>query len=228
MNIYSNSKQTGAVLVFTLVMLTLLTLVGVNSIQINKLNFSMAKNAIDQTRILAELESEMLGSQINLERIRYKDESRHLCNAVGATTSSTYVENSVTYTKVTPSATGTKLVPNTWIENSCADCAASPTAKITLTSVSCITPDVFSGTEQPCVFTGTGSSAAYDYTTTPVGCTLLYNAGSTRTATALTNPPGSGCPVEVYTLKVVPASTTGAQRELESKILINCTGDVNP
>jgi len=78
------SNQRGAVLIFSLIMLLLLTLVSVSMIQQNKLELAMTGNAMDQTKSLASAEAELkLAEQfISTQRVY---STTHQCNS-GTTT----------------------------------------------------------------------------------------------------------------------------------------------
>jgi Tfp pilus assembly protein PilX len=66
------SKQQGAVLVFSLVMLLLMTLVGVNMIQQNRLQFMMATNTQDQNTRFAISEDILEIAENYIGKQRYK------------------------------------------------------------------------------------------------------------------------------------------------------------
>ncbi len=68
-----NKRQHGAVLIFSLVMLLLITLVGVNMIQQNRLQFMMAANMQGQTTLFASAENILELAESYIEKQRYYD-----------------------------------------------------------------------------------------------------------------------------------------------------------
>jgi Tfp pilus assembly protein PilX len=77
------SNQRGAVLIFSLIMLLLLTLVSVSMIQQNKQELAMAGNALEQTKTLASAETKLkLAEQaIDTARLNPADLNDHKCNS---------------------------------------------------------------------------------------------------------------------------------------------------
>ncbi len=63
-------NQRGAVLVFSLIMLLLLTLVSVSMIQQNKQELAMAGNAIEQNKSLARAETDLASAQVLIYHTR--------------------------------------------------------------------------------------------------------------------------------------------------------------
>jgi len=63
-------NQRGAVLVFSLIMLLLLTLVSVSMIQQNKQELAMAGNAIEQNKSLARAETDLAAAQVVIDHKR--------------------------------------------------------------------------------------------------------------------------------------------------------------
>ncbi len=68
-------NQRGAVLVFSLIMLTLLTLVSVTLIQQNKQELAMTGNTLDQTKSLAQAETDLANAQITIDHTRLEPPS---------------------------------------------------------------------------------------------------------------------------------------------------------
>ncbi len=83
MNKIMSEKQRGVVLIFTLVMLLLLTLLGVNMIQQNRLQFMMAANSQNQTTKLSSAENILKKAENFIELQRYQDKSTFSCNTPG-------------------------------------------------------------------------------------------------------------------------------------------------
>ena len=65
------SNQRGAVLIFSLIMLLLLTLVSVSMIQQNKQELAMAGNALEQTKTLANAETKLKLAEQEIDQRRY-------------------------------------------------------------------------------------------------------------------------------------------------------------
>ncbi|MGZ8945654.1 MAG: pilus assembly PilX family protein [Methylococcaceae bacterium] len=68
-------KQRGAVLVFSLIMLTLLTLVSVSMIQQNKQELAMTGNTLEQTKSLARAETDLSKAQNLIDTTRLNPNS---------------------------------------------------------------------------------------------------------------------------------------------------------
>lgn len=71
----SVSHQRGAVLVFSLIMLSLLTLVSVGMIQQNKQELAMTGNTLEQTKSLARAETDLASAQILIDHTRLNPDS---------------------------------------------------------------------------------------------------------------------------------------------------------
>lgn len=72
------NHQQGVVLIFSLVMLLLLTLVSVNMIQANQLELAMTANALEQTKELARAEIYLAQAEIVIENKRVAKRSNTL------------------------------------------------------------------------------------------------------------------------------------------------------
>ena len=72
MNIDTNfaTHQRGVILIFSLVMLTLLTLVTVSMVQQNKQELAMMANTLEQTKSLARAESDLAIAQTKIDTTR--------------------------------------------------------------------------------------------------------------------------------------------------------------
>ncbi|MCK9394653.1 MAG: PilX N-terminal domain-containing pilus assembly protein [Methylobacter sp.] len=79
-------NQRGAVLIFSLIMLLLLTLVSVSMIQQNKQELAMTGNTLQQTKSLASAETELkLAEQaIDTARLNPANPTDRTCNSSGA------------------------------------------------------------------------------------------------------------------------------------------------
>jgi hypothetical protein len=214
MNAITLKNQRGAVLAFSLVMLLLLTLVSISMIQQNKVQIGVATNAGQQVKAFATVETALRQAQAVLEPQRYVDKATHHCKS-GAT-------NSV---HPAPHTSGTLT-----------GLSAGITAKIK--EAYCIYDYAGGvGTEEQCLYSSTGVR-----NTGPVGpivngvetaptlnnikaCNKLNAAGNWSAG----SPNANACQIEVYTLHVTLAdATTGANRTVESKFEIDCSGDLNP
>lgn len=74
MNIDTNfaTHQRGVILIFSLVMLTLLTLVTVSMVQQNKQELAMTGNTLEQTKSLARAESDLAIAQTKIDEARVR------------------------------------------------------------------------------------------------------------------------------------------------------------
>jgi Tfp pilus assembly protein PilX len=74
MNIDTNfaTHQRGVILIFSLVMLTLLTLVTVSMVQQNKQELAMMANTLEQTKSLARAESDLAIAQTKIDEARVR------------------------------------------------------------------------------------------------------------------------------------------------------------
>lgn len=165
--------QHGAVLIFSLVMLLLLTLVSVSMIQQNKQELAMTGNALDQTRSLARAETDLTNAQYTIDTTRLNPNS------------------TPPYTDLKCNSDPDKQInENQVIVN-------SSSGKATVTGVYCLTDT----TETQCTYTG--------------GVRDNTKACDCFQAT------------EIYTIKwesAASASNYGAQRTVESKYAVNCSG----
>ncbi len=100
--------QRGAVLVFSLIMLTLLTLVSVSMIQHNKQELAMTGNTLEQTKSLARAETELTQAEqvIDTTRLDPADPTNRKCNSLDANQIN---ENQVILTTATGKATVTAV-----------------------------------------------------------------------------------------------------------------------
>lgn len=165
--------QRGAVLVFSLVMLLLLTLVSVSMIQQNQQELAMTGNAMEQTKSLARAETDLTQAQQLIDQTRLNPDatppySDLKCNILPAKQIN---ENQVI--------------------------VDSDTGKATVTEVYCLTGQQ----ETQCTYTaGVRDDMA--------ACTCDHET-------------------EIYVIKwesKAGASNYGAQRTVESKYAVNCTG----
>ncbi len=247
---YTLKNQHGAVLVFSLVMLLLLTLASINMIRQNKIQISIATNAGQQITAFASVETALRQTQAVLEALRYVDSNgdgaiddserdAHHCKS-GATDSIHPIPH--------PSGTLTGLPDDVTAEIQNEYCVLDYSGG--------------SGNEYRCIYekspsppgvrnTVVGSEAAEEpgnpYADPPVppvtavpsgdnvrACNALNAAGRlplgttwAAGATGTLNP--GACPIEVYTLHVsLMDATTGAMRTVESKFEIDCSNDLNP
>lgn len=101
-------RQRGAVLVFSLIMLTLLTLVSVSMIQHNKQELAMTGNTLEQTKSLARAETELTQAEqvIDTTRLDPADPANRKCNILDANQIN---ENQVILTTATGEATVTAV-----------------------------------------------------------------------------------------------------------------------
>jgi len=198
MNSQSSHKQRGVVLIFSLVMLLLITLVGVNMIQQNRLQFMMAANAQEQTTIFASAEDVLDLAENYIGGQRYT--AWPLPNPIPSPVGTTYTCN-----KSTPPVPGkfTQLIPGDItgsLDLSAATIASGLTASITQTACMSI-----AGVESVCTPDPSESSG---WSASELQCNQSDPAK---------------CSTEVYTIRITaPNPTTGSQRIVESKYAVRC------
>ena len=203
---FSNlKKQRGAVLAFSLMMLLLLTLAGVNMIQQNKQQLAMSNNARLFTQEFANAESVLEDAKAVINSYaahdNYNDprnyfpvgdrlpiyDSSHQCTPTLGGKQDIGLAGNITLTKTHP---------------------GTATAKIT--SVKCRT---YGGAEQVCSSYNGSSTTTY----TNSQCYQDYDP---RNAPA---PLPIPCPKEIYTIEVTSTSTTnGALRKITSDHVVGC------
>ncbi len=190
----NSHKQRGVVLIFSLVMLLLITLVGVNMIQQNRLQFMMAANAQEQTTIFASAEDVLDLAENYIGGQRYT--AWPLPNPIPSPVGTTYTCNK----------TGTKFVQMTpgdisgSLGLSAATIASGLTASITQTACMSI-----AGVESVCTPDPSESSG---WSASELQCNQSDPAQ---------------CSTEVYTIRITaPNPTTGSQRIVESKYAVRC------
>lgn len=84
MNSKEYRHQSGAVLMFSLVILLLITLVGVSMIQQNRIQFMMAGNVQDQSTAFASSQDILSLGETYIEGQRYSNATTFVCNATTA------------------------------------------------------------------------------------------------------------------------------------------------
>lgn len=202
----THKQQRGAVLAFSLVMLLLLTLVSLSMIRQNKSQINIASNAGQQVKAFATVETALRQTQSILEPLRYQDKANKHCKSGAA--------NQIHEAKaLTGLPTGV-------------------TAKITrvfcLSNYSGVTK---SGDESQCRYSSPNTrnmvvgTPANNTNKNVEACDRLNKAGDWTSGHANLD----GCQVELYTLNVnILDAATGANRTVESKFQIDCSGDQNP
>jgi len=196
----TNEKQRGAVLIFTLVMLLLLTLLGINMIQQNRLQFMMAANTQDQTTRLASVEDILKRAEGYIDGQRYQDKVHFLCKTNTATPPK-YHQLLSTPTASADITGNLGLADTTGITAEIRQTACVPTVN---------TPGVVSiqvGIEQICTL----NASADNWASTEPFCNQTS---------------ATYCPTEIYTLRVTQTSAgnSTSTRILESKYAIRCDG----
>lgn len=199
----TNKQQRGAVLAFSLVMLLLLTLVSLSMIRQNKSQINIASNTGQQVRAFATVETALRQTQAILEPLRYQDKATKHC--LSGPTSQIH-EGRV----LTGLPTGiTATVTNVYCLSNYSDVTKS-------------------GDEFRCMYSAPNTRITGLVTTTDkneLACRMLDASGGWTSGMA--NP--NGCQVEVYTLNVnILDAATNANRTVESKFQIDCSGDQNP
>lgn len=88
-------KQTGAILAFTLMMLLLMTIAGVNMISQNKMDLLTAGSSREQTQALATVEAQLAIAEAVIDSKRYAsaaDKTAKLCLATTTATSANQID----------------------------------------------------------------------------------------------------------------------------------------
>lgn len=212
MNSKLKQTQQGAALAFTLVILVLLTLSSISMIQQNKTQINIATNVGQQVAAFASVETALRQTQGVLENLRYQDKTNHHCKS-GSTNSIHPI----------PHSSGTLSGLPTGI-----------TAQIR--QEYCISGYVGGvGDEYECFYSSAGVRNVTVGTPHPTAmevdaCNRLTAAGGVTAGTTWVAGTKNlnACQIEVYLLHVkLTDSITGAQRTIESKYEIDCSGDLS-
>jgi Tfp pilus assembly protein PilX len=202
------AKQKGIVLIFTMLMLMLLTLVTVSMIQQNRQGLAIMSNEQRHIQAFADVEAALQAAEKKIEQLRYTNIDLNMCNAtIGESDPNQLDENDVIIE-----------VPET-------------KAMATITGVYCLA----GGVESKCEYADGGArrtnAVACDMlynTGRPFDPPEIPSIPGLRKQLTLTNPVSrSGCPVEVYaiTTKIEDDTGTRGQSIIESKYAVNCIGN---
>ncbi len=190
----NSHKQRGVVLIFSLVMLLLITLVGVNMIQQNRLQFMMAANSQDQSTRFATAEDVLELAENYIAGQRYT--TWPLPNPIPTPVGNTYTCNKsgTKFTQLIPGDISASLGLSTATKNSGVSASITQTACMSIAGVESVCqPD---------------SSQPNGWSSSELQCNQSDQ---------------SKCSTEVYTIRVTaPNSATGGQRIVESKYAIRC------
>jgi len=196
MNGNTYRKQTGVVLVFSLLILLLVTLLGVNMVQQNRIQFLMAGNAQQQSTTFASAEDVLRLVE------NYIDKTRYTTWPIVAPPVA-YPDPSYTCNKTASASPKLDQIKPADITNtiglSATAIAAGVVAKINTTS--CL---LTGGIEVECI---ADTSQASGWDVNEINC-------NQNTATF--------CPTEVYTISVTVTNETGSKKEIESKYAVRC------
>lgn len=191
-------KQRGAVLAFNLVMLMVLTLVSIGMIQQNRTQMSLMSNSALQSSAMTSAERYLVTAANVVTQQRYANQALHKCKSTNF-----LHENDVLNLGTT-----------------------AATSKVT--KVFCLMNYVagVGGDENQCKYASGSRVLVAGGTVTAENadaCRRLNNAGTT-----VANTSANMCNSEIYSVSVTytSASTTQAKRTLETKIALDCSGDI--
>lgn len=224
-------KQRGIVLIFTMIMLLLLTLVTVNMIQSNRQELAMSSNSMQQSTMFALAESTMVQAARALEKSPvHLDSSGLQCTPTQKLSSGQYVQTQILAGEH----------PDGFPENASIVRVAclrhDSTVIVGGINPADATKEVVCSTYKPggqvlcyeddektdegdgveCEFIGVTTGAtpipSNDYVSSDHSCynTLKENAAEAK------------CPIEMYTIRVTANDGYGSQRIVESKYGIDC------
>lgn len=203
-------QQRGAVLAFSLVMLLLLTLVSLSMIRQNKAQINIASNTGQQVKAFAAVETALRQVQGAVNTKRYQDQANHHCKA----------GNQINEGDMLVNTTGLQA------EVSAIYCVSNYALKGS--------PPRYSGDEARCYYTSGGARDSQPLTNTTAtdsqrACGRLDNAGGWVAGQVWTaTNPNPRCQIEEYTLNVtIDDQVTHANRTVESKFQVDCSGDLN-
>jgi hypothetical protein len=226
-------NQHGAVLIFTLVMLLLLTLVSLSMIRQNKVQINLASNAGQQATSFATVETALRATRTQLEVLRYRtdrldasgDPIPHHCKtAIGNGAATDYPIHPAPHPSsiiALPNNTSSAVVQQVFCISNYQTHSADPNADP-------------SGNEAMCLYDNLGApilTVNSDHTQLPQlsnvqACTKLNHAGEWVSGSVHNN---TACQIEAYVVHVsFTDAITGSQRTVESKFEINCSNDLNP
>ncbi len=120
-------NQCGAVLIFSMIMLLLLTLASVSMIQQNKQELAMTGNILDQTASFAGSEAELGAAEKLIDEFRVADSDNHTCNLthpsldVGSLFSTSKGEATITAIFCLDRSGGTTVCGNSLDDCNCAN-----------------------------------------------------------------------------------------------------------
>lgn len=194
MNITSYKNQSGAVLMFSLVILLLITLAGVNMIQQNRIQFMMAANAQDQTTTFASAQNILEMSEAYVGQQRYK--TWPLPDPIPTPVGTAYACNQTAslYNQLRPGEITGSLGLSQAVIDSGSTVAIIGTACLSVTDgESDCTPDAANP--------------------------LIWSAGETHCNQSFQ----SKCPTEIYTIRATAINpTTSSKRIVEEKYAVRC------
>lgn len=240
-------NQKGAVLGFSLMMLTMLTLVSVSMMRENKAQIMVANNAGQQTQTFSTVEAalnatggalDILRLDLNSDGVVSSDEkSSHHCLS-GLTHSIHPVPHTSGYLTGLPSGVSAQIKEVYCISNYVdSDKVVDANGNVVSNG-----PKPPAGNEFKCLYSAPGIrnieegsvDAGDTHADPPVppipsadnvnACNKLTAAGNWTAGT----PNPNACQIESYIVHVTLSQSDGAQRTLESKYELDCSGDLNP
>ncbi len=191
----NRAAQQGVVLVFSLLMLLLITLVGVNMLEQNRLQFMMAANAQMQTDDFANAEGVLKLAEEYIASQRYS--VWPLADPVPDPVGDTYTCNKTV--DVPPRFD--QLIPQSITGNLSLSTAEAAITTVDITSTSCM---IIGAVEIECE---PDSNEASGWSTDETQCNQSDPAQ---------------CATEIYTIVVSVSNTNGSNRVIESRYAIRC------
>jgi len=190
------TKQQGAVLVFSMVFLLLITLLGVNMVQQNRLQFMMAANSQMQTTSFVDMEDVMELGEYFIASNRYTTWPlpKPIPNPVG-TTFTCNKTASGKFDQLKP-----RLLTDTELGLS-ADIIARSNPIVEILSTACM---VVGDVEIPCTPDATTTSGWADSET------QCYQSDQAQ------------CITEIYTMQTTLTDASGSQRKVQSRYAVRC------
>lgn len=187
-------KQTGAVLVFSLLILLVVTLLGVNMVQKNRTQFLMVANAQQQSDAFASAEDVLLLVETYIDTQRYT--TFPIVNP-----NDPYPNAGYTCNKTADDPPKLNQLKPADITNQLglANAFVASGVVVTITKTSCLT----AGIEVECQLNEAGTAWKDD----EINCNQITP---------------TFCPTEIYDINVTVTNAEGSRREIESKYAVRC------
>jgi len=193
----SRKKQRGIVLVFSLVILLLITLLGINMVQQNRLQFMMVANSQEQTSSFVDTEGVLALAEAYIGDTRYATWPlpSPIPDPVGTTYTCNKAAGTSNFDQLKP-----RMLTSTNLGLSAAIIASSnPSVEITRTSCMTIGNVEIECTPDTTQANGWAATEMQCYQTDPAQCST-----------------------EIYTLKTILLDSSGSQHVMQSRYAVRC------